>query len=240
MLSCNCALRSCFHPILFLQPHARLKLSAQLIHRSLSSSPLAFLKPAFTSYCLFLSPCSLPPTPPSTQIQRSAHTPLSFLKPARFPQASVHFVLPLPFTLLSSSNSTLDANLTLSSDARAFLEPALFSHPCAWSVQRSFFHLALFLQLHPRRQLNAQLRRPLFPQACSLFSPPRSVRPALFLSPCSLSSSPRSTQTQQSAQTPSLFSPPRSIRTAFFFHLALPFNIALGSHGTDCSAHRAR
>ena len=39
---------------------------------------------------------------------------------ALFPQASVHFVLPLPFTLLSSSNSTLDANLALSSNATFF------------------------------------------------------------------------------------------------------------------------
>ena len=135
---------------------------------------------AATAHYAPASPLFSSPTPPSTQIQRSAHTPLSFLKPARFPQASVHFVLPLPFTLLSSSNSTLDANLTLSSDALSFLKPALFSHHRARFVQRSFFHLALFLQLHPRRQLNAQLRRPHFSQASSLFSPPRSVRLAIF------------------------------------------------------------
>ena len=154
---------------------------------SLCSAATAHYAPAST---LFSSP-----TPPSTQIQRSAHTPLSFLKPARFPQASVHFVLPLPFTLLSSSNSTLDANLTLSSDARAFLKPALFSHHRARSARRSFFHLALFLQLHPRRQLNAQLRRPRFSRACSLFSTPRLLHPALFLSYCSLPPSSRSTST---------------------------------------------
>ena len=130
---------------------------------SLCSAATAHYAPAST---LFSSP-----TPPSTQIQRSAHTPLSFLKPARFPQASVHFVLPLPFTLLSSSNSTLDANLTLSSDARAFLEPALFSQPRACCTLRSSFHIALFPQHHPRLKLSAQLQRRFLSSSLRLLRP---------------------------------------------------------------------
>ena len=175
---------------------------------SLCSAATAHYAPAST---LFSSP-----TPPSTQTQRSAHTPLSFLKPARFPQASVHFVLPLPFTLLSSSNSTLDANLTLSSDARAFLEPALFSQPRACCALRSSFHIALFPQHHARLQPNAQLRRPFFPQARACCALRSSVFIALFLQLHTRLKLSAQLRRPLFPQACSLFSPPRSVRSALF------------------------
>ena len=126
-------------------------------------------------------------------------------------------------TLFSSSNPTLDSNSALNSYTALFPQARSLSSSQRSLRTASSFHLALFLQLHPRRQLNAQLRRPRFSRACSLFSTPRLLHPALFLSYCSLSPTPPSTQTQRSAQTTFLSSSPRLLRPALFLsYCSLP------------------
>ena len=199
---------------------------------SLCSAATAHYAPAST---LFSSP-----TPPSTQIQRSTSTPLSFLKPALAApcarsvlRASFHLVLFLHLHARLKFSAQLRHHSLFSTPR--LLHPALFLSYCSLSASpRSlrtayFFHIALFHQPNARLKLSAQPRRPRFPHARSLFSPPRSLCTALFLSPCSLFPTPPSTPTQCLAQRHaqlrhhSLSSSPRLLRPALFrLHCSLP------------------
>ena len=232
---------SSFHLALFLQLHPRRKLNAQLRRPRFSRACSLFSTPRLLHPARFLSPCSLSSSPRSNQIQRSAQTPALFSSLLSFLNPALAAPCALLFSLLSSSNSTLDSSSALSSDARAFLEPALFSHPCAWSVQRSFFHLAIFLNL----MLDANLALSsdaLYFLKPALFSHHRArfVQRSFFHLALFLQLHPRRKLNAQLrrphfSQASSLFSPPRSVRLAIFPSTTLLVLTALIAQRTACA-----